>query len=72
MDWLAVIKEVGFPIFAFMIAGLACKYVYDHESAKGEKANERVDELTAAVNHNSEAVNHNTEAILRLIDKEDK
>lgn len=65
MDITNIIASLGFPIFAFLVTGLACKYVYDKETARLDTSNARIDDLTAAVNHNSES-------ILRLCDKMDK
>lgn len=65
MDVIQLISNLGFPIFAFLVTGLACKYVYDKETSRLDVSNDRINELTAAVNHNSEA-------ILRLCDKMDR
>lgn len=65
MDITNIIASLGFPIFAFLVTGLACKYVYDKETSRLDTSNARLDDLTAAVNHNSES-------ILRLCDKMDK
>lgn len=65
MDITNIIASLGFPIFAFLVTGLACKYVYDKETSRLDVSNARIDDLTAAVNHNSES-------ILRLCDKMDK
>ena len=65
MDIVQIISSLGFPIFAFLAAGFALKYVYDKETARLDESNARINDLTAAVNHNSEA-------ILRLCDRMDK
>lgn len=68
MDWVQVVSNLGFPIFAFICCGFALKFVYEHESAKCDKLVDgnlkRLEDLTTAVNKNSET-------ILRLIDKLD-
>ena len=64
MNVTELIQNVGFPIFAFLCAGFACKYVYDRETKRAEQNSKAVQELTIAVNHNSES-------ILRLCDKLD-
>ena len=64
MDIAQLISNVGFPIFSFIVTGLACKYVYDKESQKNAETTERFTELSSAINHNSES-------ILRLCDKLD-
>lgn len=49
-----LISTVGFPIFSFLMAGLALKYVYDKERKSLDSAIEKLTDLTNAVNHNSE------------------
>lgn len=60
MDVAQVISNIGFPIFSFLVTGLACKYVYDTESKKNDAlVNEnmkRLEQLTLAVNNNTETV----------------
>ncbi len=57
---IQLINTVGFPIFSFLVAGLACKYVYDKENKQNELlVNEnmkRLEQLTLAVNNNTETV----------------
>ena len=66
MDLLSILQNFGFPVFTFIVTGAACKYVYDKETKRLDTNNARIQELTQAVNHNSES-------ILRLCDKlEDK
>lgn len=51
-----IISTVGFPIFSFIIAGWALKYVYDKERSSLDDAIKKLGDLTQAVNHNSEVV----------------
>lgn len=62
MDFTNVISTLGFPIFAFIVCGLALKYVYDKERTSLDKTIEKITDLTQAVNHNSET-------ITRLVDE---
>lgn len=62
MDFTNIISTLGFPIFAFIVCGLALKYVYDKERASLDKTIEKITDLTQAVNHNSET-------ITRLVDE---
>ena len=51
-----LIQTVGFPIFAFIVCGLALKYVYDKERKSLDDTIEKIGALTMAVEHNSEAL----------------
>lgn len=57
MDISQLISNVGFPIFSFIVTGLACKYVYDKESKRNDLLiNDNMDKLetlTLAVNNNT-------------------
>lgn len=57
MDISQLISNVGFPIFSFIVTGLACKYVYDKESARNDVLindnMEKLETLTLAVNNNT-------------------
>lgn len=64
-DIVTIITTVGFPIFSFLVAGLALKYVYDRERKSLDDTINKLSDLTSAVNHNSEV-------IARLAEKEDK
>lgn len=59
-----IISTVGFPIFAFLVTGLALKYVYDKERQSLDEAIKQLGDLTKAVNHNSEV-------LTRVVDKMD-
>lgn len=63
-DVVQIITTVGFPIFSFLIAGLALKYVYDRERKSLDDTINKLSDLTNAVNHNSEV-------LARLVDKEE-
>lgn len=56
-----IISTVGFPIFSFLLAGWGLKYVYDKERKSLDEAIARLNDLTQAVNHNSET-------LVRLVD----
>lgn len=56
MDYANLIQTVGFPIFAFIVCGLALKYVYDKERKSLDDTIDKVGALTMAVEHNSEAL----------------
>lgn len=56
MDITQLISTVGFPIFSFIVAGLALKYVYDKERKSLDDTIAKLGELTQAVNHNSEVL----------------
>ena len=56
MDIANLISTVGFPIFSFIVCGLALKYCYDKERASLDSAIEKLGALTIAVEHNSEAI----------------
>lgn len=56
MDFTNIISTLGFPIFAFIVCGLALKYVYDKERTSLDKTIEKISDLTQAVNHNSETI----------------
>lgn len=51
-----VIATVGFPIFSFLVTGLALKYVYDRERKSLDETIDKLSKLTEAVNHNSETL----------------
>lgn len=57
MDISQLISNVGFPIFSFIVAGFACKYVYDKESKRNDLLindnMEKLEQLTLAVNNNT-------------------
>lgn len=55
-----VIATIGFPIFSFLVTGLALKYVYDRER---KSLDDTINKLTAL----TEAVNHNSETLSRLV-----
>ena len=55
-EFTQVISTVGFPIFSFLLAGRALKYVYDRERKSLDNAVAQLSELTQAVNHNSEVI----------------
>ena len=61
-DLAQVISSIGFPIVSFLLAGMALKYVYDKERKSLDDAISRLNELTQAVNHNSET-------LARLVDE---
>lgn len=56
MDFTNIISTLGFPIFAFIVCGLALKYVYDKERTSLDKTIDKISDLTQAVNHNSETI----------------
>ena len=64
-DLVSIITTVGFPIFSFLVAGLALKYVYDKERKSLDDTITKIGDLTQAVNHNSEV-------LTRLVDQEEK
>lgn len=57
MDLIQLIPNVGFPIFSFIVAGLACKYVYDKEAKRNDilvnDNMEKLQQLTIAINNNT-------------------
>lgn len=53
-----VISVVGFPIFSFLIAGWALKYVYDRERKSLDDTIAKLSDLTLAVNHNTEVLSN--------------
>lgn len=55
MEYVSLISDVGFPIFAFCIAVYALKYAYD-------KSFSQIAELT-------EAVNSNTQILIKLVER---
>ena len=61
-DLVQIISTVGFPIFSFLLAGWGLKYVYDRERKSLDEAITRLNDLTQAVNHNSET-------LARLVDE---
>lgn len=61
-DLVQIISTVGFPIFSFLLAGWGLKYVYDRERKSLDEAISRLNDLTQAVNHNSET-------LARLVDE---
>lgn len=68
MDLVSIISQVGFPIFAFLVAVYGLKYAYDSSLKQNEKAFDTVAELTSAVNNNTLVL---TELVDRL-SKENK
>lgn len=68
MDFLNIIQTVGFPIFAFIVCGLALKYVYDKERKSLDDTIDKIGALTMAVEHNSEALRD----LAQKIGKEEK
>jgi hypothetical protein len=71
MDFLNVIQTVGFPIFAFIVCGLALKYVYDKERKSLDDTINKIGALTMAVEHNSEALRDLTQKIGKEIEDGD-
>lgn len=65
MDVVNLVQTVGFPIFAFIVCGLALKYVYDKERTSLDATIEKIGALTMAVEHNSEALRDLTQKIGR-------
>lgn len=55
MDITQIISNVGFPIFSFIICGVALKYVYDHSLIETSKL--------------TDAVNQNTITLTKLVDE---
>lgn len=55
-DMINIISSVGFPIFAFLVCGVALKYVYDKERSSLDSSIDKIGNLTMAVEHNSEAI----------------
>ena len=55
-DIVQVISTVGFPIVSFLLCGGALKYVYDKERTSLTETIKRVEELTLAVEKNSETL----------------
>lgn len=55
-DLAQIISTVGFPIVSFLLAGWACKYVYDRERKSLDDAIDKLGELTLAVEKNSESI----------------
>ena len=57
IDIVQLISNVGFPIFSFIVTGLACKYVYDKETKRNDilinDNMEKLAQLTLAVNNNT-------------------
>lgn len=57
MDVAQLISNVGFPIFSFIVTGLACKYVYDKEAKRNDMLvndnMEKLQQLTIAINNNT-------------------
>lgn len=57
MDIAQLISNVGFPIFSFIVTGLACKYVYDKEGKRNDLLiddnMDKLEQLTLAVNNNT-------------------
>lgn len=57
MDVAQLISNVGFPIFSFIVTGLACKYVYDKEAKRNDVLvndnMEKLQQLTIAINNNT-------------------
>lgn len=56
MEFMEILQNFGFPVFAFVLCGLALKYVYDKERASLDDTIAKIGDLTAAVNHNTETV----------------
>jgi hypothetical protein len=71
MDFLNIIQTVGFPIFAFIVCGLALKYVYDKERKSLDDTIDKIGALTMAVEHNSEALRDLTQKIGKEIENDD-
>lgn len=55
-DVVQIISTIGFPIFSFLVTGLALKYVYDRERKSLDDTISKLSDLTNAVNHNSEVL----------------
>lgn len=53
MDIVNIISQIGFPIFAFLVAVYGLKYAYDTSMKQNEKSMESIGELTKAVNNNT-------------------
>lgn len=75
MDIAQLISNVGFPIFSFIVTGLACKYVYDKESKRNDLLigdnMEKLEQLTLAVNNNTAVLQQMvTEVHERIHEKE--
>lgn len=55
-DIIQIISTVGFPIVSFLLAGWACKYVYDRERKSLDDTIAKLGDLTLAVEHNAECL----------------
>ncbi len=53
MDIVNIVSQLGFPIFAFIVAVYGLKYAYDTSMKQNDKAMENIAELTKAVNNNT-------------------
>lgn len=51
-----IIATIGFPIVSFLLAGWACKYVYDRERKSLDETIAKLGDLTLAVEHNAECL----------------
>lgn len=60
---IQLINGVGFPIFSFIVCGLALKYVYDRERKSLDVTIDKLSDLTLAVNNNSESIRELTAEI---------
>lgn len=69
-DMAQIISTVGFPIFSFLLAGWGLKYVYDKERKSLDEAIARLNNLTQAVNHNSETLVRLVDILNERVDKE--
>ena len=68
-DLAQIISTIGFPIVSFLLAGWACKYVYDRERKSLDEAIDKLGELTLAVEKNSESIRDLAAEIRRGGDK---
>ena len=75
-----IIQNFGFPVFAFVCAGLGCKYTYDKETTQSEKENERnreerielekrLESITTSLIENTSSIKNLTETVLKLVEK---
>ena len=65
MDVVQIISTVGFPIFSFLAAGFALKYVYDKERSSLDSTIDKIGALTLAVEKNSEELLYNFVQIVK-------
>ena len=63
----ALIKDIGFPIFSYLVSAWFIKYTYDHQMQREEKHDQRDAENWAQLTQLTQAVNENSQTLREMV-----